>query len=46
MIDNLMDWSLTTYYVTFYLADGSVETYDLTDWHTPLPRWRSLVVVK
>jgi hypothetical protein len=31
-----------THYIILYLADGSVEEYDLTDPQIPLPRFRAL----
>jgi hypothetical protein len=39
-----MEWVETTWYIAFYMADGSIQEYDLRDWRTPLPRFRSLVV--
>lgn len=33
----------TTLWLTFYLRDGTIEQYDLSDPKIPLPRFRSLV---
>lgn len=34
---------MLTHYIVFYMADGSVREYDLTDPRVPLPRFRALV---
>jgi hypothetical protein len=42
-----MEWdnsSITTWYIVWYMADGSIQEFDLRNWRIPLPRFRSLVV--
>ena len=34
-----------TMYITWYMTDGTLIEFDLTDWKTPLPRFLSLVVI-
>jgi len=39
-----MEWVETTYYIVWYMQDGSIQEFDLRDPKIPLPRFRSLVV--
>lgn len=42
----MIGWVGCTAHIIFYMADGSVITYDLTDPRVPLPSFRSLVLWK
>lgn len=40
------NWLQSTAYITWYMIDGSIITFDLLDPKKPLPRFRSLTLME